>query len=74
MIIIGPQTEAFGIFTDSNVLIGLMIVDSLNQVVKDLRAYLILVLYILLVRWCAVPLREDAGCSILHALTQASAL
>jgi hypothetical protein len=26
------------------------------------------------VRWCAVPLREDAGCSILHALTQASAL
>ena len=57
MIIIGPQTEAFGIFADSNVLIGLMIVDSLNQVVKDLRAYLILVLYILLVRWGAVPLR-----------------
>ena len=51
-----------------------MIVDSLNQVVKDLRAYLILVLDILLVRWCAVTLREDAGCSILHALTQASAL
>ena len=57
MIIIGPQTEAFGIFTDSNVLICLMIVNSLNQVVKDLRAYLILVLYILLVRWGAVPLR-----------------
>jgi hypothetical protein len=26
------------------------------------------------VRWGAVPLREDAGCSVLHALTQVSAL
>ena len=49
MIIVGPQTEAFGILTDSAVLISLMIVDSLNQVVKDLRANLILVLDILLV-------------------------
>lgn len=73
MIIIGPQTEALGVLTDSAVLIGLMIVDPLNQMVKDLRAYLILVLDILLVRWCAVSLREDTGCSILHALTQASA-
>ena len=49
MIIIGPQSEAFGVLTDSAVLIGLMIVDPLNQVVKDLRAYLILVFDILFV-------------------------
>jgi hypothetical protein len=49
MIIIGPQSKALGVLTDSAVLIGLMIVDPLNQVVKDLRAYLILVLDILLV-------------------------
>lgn len=49
MIIISPQSEALGVLTDSAVFIGLMIVDPLNQVVKDLRAYLILVLDILLV-------------------------
>ena len=73
MIIIGPQSKALGILTDSAVLIGLMIVDSLNQVVKDLRAYFILVLDILLVRKCTVPLRKNARRSILHALSQASA-
>ena len=49
MIIVGPEPEALGVLPDSAVLIGLVIVDPLNQVVKDLRAYLILVLDILLV-------------------------
>jgi hypothetical protein len=49
MIIIGPQTKALGVLTNSAVLIVLMIVDPLNQVVKDLRAYLILVFDILFV-------------------------
>ena len=49
MIIVGPEPEALGVLPDSAVLIGLVIVDPLNQVVKDLRAYLILVFDILLV-------------------------
>lgn len=49
MIIVGPEPEALGVLADSAVLISLMIIDSLNQVVKDLRAYLILILDILLV-------------------------
>ena len=49
MIIVGPEPEALGILADSAVLIGLMIIDPLNQVVKDLRANLILVLDVLLV-------------------------
>ena len=53
---------------------ALILLDAFHQMIEDLRAYLVLILWLFLVRGCAIPLREDPGGGVLHALPEAPPL